>query len=138
MASVWHGPFLMYKGSAALVAVVVVRILVAIEPQMYGEVLAFHIRQERPLSEVVLASSQTLWTEAERMRPHLIIASEVSPELELKEKSSFFFWVEVRMANGLVATISANGHSDTIEDVSLEDLVAVVDKAEEELAHDEA
>ena len=117
----------------------VLRILVAIEPQMYGEVLAFHFRQERPLSEVVLASSQTLWAEAERVRPHLIIASEVSPELELiKEKSSFFYWVEVRMANGLVATISANGHSDTIEDVSLEELVAVVDKAEEELAHDEA
>ena len=116
----------------------VVRILVAIEPQMYGEVLAFHFRQERPLSEVVLASSQTLWAEAEHMRPHLIIASEVSPELDLKEKSSFFFWVEVRMVDGLVATISANGHSDTIEDVSLEDLVAVVDKAEEELAHDEA
>ena len=119
---------------AALV-VAVVRILVAIEPQMYGEVLAFHFRQERPLSEVVLASSQTLWAEAERTRPHLIIASEVSPEL-IKEKS-FFFWVEVRMADGLVANISANGHSDTIEDVSLQELVAVVDKAEEELAHDE-
>jgi hypothetical protein len=121
---------------AALV-VAVVRILVAIEPQMYGEVLAFHFRQERPLSEVVLASSQTLWAEAERMRPHLIIANEVSPELELKEKSSFY-WVEVRMVDGLVVNISANGHSDTVEDVSLEDLVAVVDKAEEELAHDEA
>jgi len=119
---------------AALVAVV--RILVAIEPQMYGEVLAFHFRQERPLSEVVLASSQSLWAEAERMRPHLIIANEVSPEL-IKEKSSFF-WVEVRMVDGLVANVSANGHSDTIEDVSLEELVAVVDKAEEELAHDEA
>jgi len=46
--------------------------------------------------------------------------------------------VEVRMVDGLVANISANGHSDTIEDVSLQDLVAVVDKAEEELAHDEA
>ena len=113
----------------------VVRILVAIEPQMYGEVLAFHIRQERPLSEVVLASSQTLWAEAERTRPHLIIANAVSPER--KEKSSFF-WVQVSMVDGLVANISANGHSDTIEDVSLEDLVAVVDKAEEELAHDEA
>src|SRR5215212_10113378 len=110
---------------AALV-VAVVRILVAIEPQMYGEVLAFHFRQERPLSEVVLASSQTLWAEAERVRPHLIIANEVSPELELKEKSSFY-WVEVRTVDGLVATISANGHSDTIEDVSLEELVAVVE-----------
>jgi|SRR5215212_9564384 hypothetical protein len=109
---------------AAFVAVV--RILVAIEPQMYREVLAFHFRQERPLSEVVLASSQTLWAEAERVRPHLIIANEVSPELELKEKSSFY-WVEVRTVDGLVATISANGHSDTIEDVSLEELVAVVE-----------
>ena len=114
----------------------VVRILVAIEPQMYGEVLAFHFRQERPLSEVVLASSQTLWAETERMRPHLIIANAVSPDFERKDKRSFF-WVEVRMVDGLVATISANGHSDTIEDVALQDLVAVVDKAEEELAHDE-
>ena len=115
----------------------VVRILVAIEPQMYGEVLAFHFRQERPLSEVVLASSQTLHAEAELMRPHLIIANAVSPELELKEKRSYFL-VQVSMVDGLVATISANGHSDTIQDVSLEELVAVVDKAEEELAHDEA
>ncbi len=114
---------------------VVVRILVAIEPQMYGEVLAFHFHQERPLSEVVLASSRTLWAEAERVRPHLIIANEVPSEL--KDKSSFF-WVEVRMVDGLVADISVNGHSTTIQEVSLQDLVAVVDKAEEELAHDEA
>jgi len=132
----WHGPCSCTEIREAALVVAVVRILVAIEPQMYGEVLAFHIRQERPLSEVVFASSQTLWAEAERMRPHLIIASAVSPEL-IKEKRSFF-WVEVRMADGLVANISADGHSDTIEDVSLEDLVAVVDKAEEELAHDEA
>jgi hypothetical protein len=122
------------RREAALVAVV--RILVAIEPQMYGEVLAFHIRQERPLSEVVLASSQTLWAEAERTRPHLIIANAVSPEL--KEKRSFFFLVQVSMVDGLVANITDNGHSTTIQDVSLEDLVAVVDKAEEELTPDEA
>jgi hypothetical protein len=36
-----------------------------------------------------------------------------------------------------VATISANGYSTTIHDVSLQDMVAAADKAEEELAHDE-
>ena len=106
----------------------VVRILIAIEPQMYGEVLAFHIRQERPLSEVTRASSQTLNAEAQRTRPHLIIANEVPPEL--KEEGGFF-WVEVHMEDELVASVSANGYSTTIQDVSLQELLAAVDKAEE-------
>lgn len=109
-----------------------VRVLVALEPQMYREVLVFHIRKERPHSEVVLASPQTLQAEAECMRPHLIIANEVPPLLR-----EMGFWVEVQANQGLVANISADGFSTTIHDVSLEELVAVVDKAEEELAHAE-
>jgi hypothetical protein len=104
--------------------------LVAIEPQMYREVLAFHLRQQRPQAEVVLASAQSLLAEAERVRPHLIFANEVPPKL--KEMG---FWVEVRADDGLVATISANGYSDTIHDVSLQDLLTVVDKTLEEFAH---
>jgi hypothetical protein len=115
---------------------VVVCILVAIEPQMYREVLASHFHQERPLSEVVLASSQALQSEAERTKPHLIFATEIPPEL--KEEGSSFFWVELRASDVLVATISADGYSDTVRDVSLQDLIAVVDKAEEELAQNEA
>jgi hypothetical protein len=103
---------------------------------MYGEVLGFHIRHQRPLSEVVLASAQTLHAEAERTRPHLIVANEVPSHL--KEQMGVFFWVELSTDDGLVASISANGHSTTIHDVSLQDFLAVVDKAEEELAHDEA
>jgi hypothetical protein len=125
---------LIYRRSAALMTAVV-RVLVAIDPQMYREVLAFQLRQERPRSEVFLASPQTLRAEAERGRPHLIIASEVTPEL--KEMGSF--WVEVISADdGLVANISADGYSDTIYDVSLPDLLTAVDKAEEELAYDES
>ena len=107
-----------------------VRVLVAIEPLMYREVLAFHFRQQRPQSEVVLLSPQTLEAEAKRMRPHLIVANEVPPMLK-----EMCFWVEVSTDDGLIADISADGYSTTIHDVSLEDLVAVVDKAEEELAH---
>jgi len=122
-----------HRREAALVAVV--RILVAIEPHMYREVLVFHFRQERPLSEVTLASPQTLWAEALRTRPHLIIANEVPPEL--KEQIGVFFWVELSTDDVLVASISADGYSTTIHDVSLQDLLAAVDKAEEELAHDQ-
>jgi hypothetical protein len=109
--------------------------LVAIEPYMYREVIASYFRQERPLSEVVLASSQALQAEAERTKPHLIVANEVPPEL--KEEGSSF-WVELRASDVLVATISADGYSDTVRDVSLEALIAVVDRAEEELAQNEA
>jgi hypothetical protein len=121
----------MYRREAALMvaAVVVVRILVAIEPLMFREVIAHLFRQEHPRSEVVLASKQTLRAEAERIKPHLIVANEVPPEL--KERG---FWVEMPTSEVPVATISADGYSGTIHDVSLEDLLAVVDRAEEELA----
>ena len=69
-------------------AAAVLRILVAIEPQMYRQVLAFHFRQERPQADVVLASLQTLHDEARRTRPHLIFANEVP--LEFKEKKGVF------------------------------------------------
>jgi hypothetical protein len=82
----------------------------------------------------VLSSSQALQAEAERTNPHLIVANEVPPEL--KEEGSSF-WVELRASDVLVATISADGYSDTVRDVSLQDLIAVVDKAEEELAQNE-
>jgi hypothetical protein len=112
-----------------------IRIVVAIEPQMYREVLAFHIRKERPAVEVVLASPQSLRGEVEQARPHLIFAAEVPSEL--KEMDALF-WVELSPEDGLVATIRVNGYSDTIHDVSLQDLLAVVDKTQEELlAHDD-
>jgi len=101
---------------------------------MYSEVLVFHIREVRPEADVILASLQTLQREAEQASPHLVIATEVP--LELKEMEALF-WVELSTDNSLVAEIG-DGYSETIHDVSLEDLVAVLDKAEEELAHDGA
>jgi hypothetical protein len=106
-------------------------VIVAIEPQMYQEVLAFEIRKQRPQSEVILISPQTLEDEAKRMKPHLIIANEVP--LELKEKS---FWMELSVEDGLDAIIRADGYSTTIHDITIEDLLGVVDKAEEELVNE--
>ena len=57
-----------------------VRVLVAIEPFMYGEVVAFSLRKERPRAEVtLLASSENLATEVERTKPHLVVANRVPP-----------------------------------------------------------
>ena len=104
------------------------RILVSIEPRMYCEVLAFYFSKQHPQAEVVLASPQTLRDKAKHTRPHLIVANMV--QSELKEK---LYWVEIHNDETLSATISADGYSDVINEVSMEDLLVAVEKAEEDL-----
>jgi hypothetical protein len=104
------------------------RILVSIEPRMYCEVLAFYFSKQHPQAEVVLASPQTLRDKAKHTRPHLIVANMVPSELK-----EMCYWVEVRADETLSATINADGYSDVIQDASLEDLLAAVEKAEEDL-----
>ena len=93
----------------------VIRVLVAIEPSMYREVLAFYLRRQRPQAEVFLASpaEATLLAEAERTEAQLVFANEVPPQL--KERG--IFWVEVHVDETLNAVIGANGYPDTIRDV---------------------
>ncbi len=56
----------------------VVRVLVAIDPFMYGQVLAFCLSKERPRAEVsLLSSAEDLAAELERARPHLVVANRV-------------------------------------------------------------
>ena len=111
-----------------------VRVLVAIEPFMYGEVVAFSLRKERPRAEVAfLAPSEDLAAEAERTRPHLVVANRVPPAAK-----SSSFWVEVSASCGptrLGAEISTDGYSRSVGDVlRIADVLAARDRAEEELA----
>ena len=109
-----------------------VRVLVAIDPFMYGEVLAFSLGKARPRAEVeLLALGGDLAAEAERTMPHLVVANLVPPAA--KEAS---FWVEVTALRGptrLGAEIGANGYSRSVADVRIADVLAALDLAEEEL-----
>jgi hypothetical protein len=113
----------------------VVRVLVALDPFMYGEVLAFSLRKGRPRAEVSLLSSSEehlLAAELERARPHLVVANRVPPAA----KARSFFWVEVDALRGptsLDAEISADGYSGSVADVRVEHVLAALDRAEEEL-----
>src|SRR5918993_4669272 len=73
-----------------------VRVLVAIDPFMYGEVLAFSLSKRRPRAEVtLLASSEDLAAEAQRARPHLVVADRVPPAAKARS-----LWVEVAVLRG--------------------------------------
>lgn len=109
------------------------RVLVALEPYMYGETLAFSLKKERPDAEVILLNpSGDLTAEVKRARPHLVVSDRV-PE-EAKASS---FWVEVTAGLGstrLDAEVSADGYSTSVADVRVEHVVAALDRAGEELA----
>jgi len=108
------------------------KVLVAIEPLMYQEVMASYLRHHRPQVEVILASEETLEAEVERVRPLLIIANE--PSATAKEAETF--WVGIRIGEQRIdADISIDGYTATVKNVSPQDLLAAVDRAAEELVH---
>ena len=111
------------------------RVLLAIGPRMYAEVLAFSFSQRRPRAEVsLLDPSGDLEEEVRRLRPHLIVANRVPPEA--REGA---FWVEVAEPVGgegpktLGAEIAADGYSRSVGDVRTEHVLAALDRAEEQL-----
>ena len=84
------------------------RVLIAIEPRMYAEVLAFSISRQRPHAEVsVLGPSEDLEDVALRLRPHLVVANRVP-----KAVGEDAFWVEVhgpRKGYGVLGTSPLGG-----------------------------
>ena len=106
------------------------KVLLAIEPLMYREVMASYLRHHRPQAEVILASGETLEAELERERPLLIIANEPS----VPAKAAEAFWVGIRIGEQRIdADISIDGYTATVQNVSPQDLLAAVDRAAEEL-----
>jgi hypothetical protein len=111
------------------------RVLIAIEPRMYAEVLAFNIGQHRPLAEVsVLGPSEGLEDAVLGVRPHLVVANRVRGTV--REKT---FWVKLdepradKVLERLGADISADGYSRSVEDVRTAHVLAALDRAEKEL-----
>jgi hypothetical protein len=114
------------------------RVLIAIKPWMYAEVLAFSIGQHRPHAEVSLLSpSEELEDAVQRLRPHLVVANSSSVPQAAKEDASFFL-VEMDQARGddgakrLGARIEADGYSKDVADVSTAHVVEALDRAEVE------
>ena len=116
------------------------RVLIALRPSMYAEVLAFSVGRERPRAEVSMLdpSSEGLEEEALRLLPHLVVANR-GPKTA-GEGWPYFFWVEVDEPHAgegtkkrLGARISADGYSQSVEEVRIEHVLLALDRAEEEL-----
>ena len=60
-----------------------VRVVIAVEPRMYREALAFSLTRNRPRAEVLLVDPpEDLAAEVERTGAHLVVANQVPSEVK--------------------------------------------------------
>ena len=111
------------------------RILVAVKPRVYREVLALSLHQHRPDVEVLISPPETLDGEVGRFKPHLVVCSEgAMPDIP----PSILCRVEVMFSNGLDARIGLDGRVAEAKDVGIEDLLALVDRTEKMIREEAA
>jgi len=105
-----------------------VRILVTVKPQMYRETLALALHEHRPGDEVVLAAAGALGGEVRSFGPHLLVRNDddgATPEA----LETVACRIDVLLSDGMGARINLDGRVWKVEDMSVEDLLAVVDEA---------
>ena len=75
-----------------------------------------------------MVSREASADEAERFRPHLLVRNS-NDGFGQQALAGVPFWVEVRYSDGMDARIGADGEVSEVDDVSMEDLLRVVDEA---------
>ena len=113
-----------------------VRIMVAVNPRIYREVLALSLHQHRPNAEVLLCPPEVLDQETERFEPHLVVLDDndgAAPNM----LSGILYRVEILRGASMDARISVDGHAREVKDIYTEDLLAVVDEAEKMIPEEE-
>jgi hypothetical protein len=107
-----------------------VRVLVTVEPRMYREAIALAVHRHRPEAEVMLVPENILDGQAESFGPHVLVRNDSDGVVPEGLLDSVVCRVEVLFTDGMAARVSVGASSYTIEDVSMEDLLGLVDEAE--------
>lgn len=104
------------------------RVLITVKPRMYREAIALSIYRHRPDAEVMLASPGSLDEEMRRFRPHLLVRNDTD-EVTQDALAGAAHQVEVLYNDGLDAEVSVDGRTRTVRDMSIDDLLRVIDEA---------
>ena len=105
------------------------RILVTITPRMYREVLALCIHRRRPDFEVLLASPESLDGEAERFEPHVLVQDADEAGCLLRWPDDVLCRIRLLKTERIEATVELDGTTSEVSDVSLEELLGVLEEA---------
>lgn len=109
------------------------RILVSVKPKMYREAISLALHIHRPHTEVMLTSPESLDGRVEDFSPHLFVRTDaegVAPEAP--ERVACL--IEILYSNGMGARIIMDGRRWEIADMSIEELLQIVDEVEGSIA----
>lgn len=101
-------------------------VVFAIEPRSYRQVMGEALRSMRPHLEVVVLEPGTLEAAVARLDPDLVFANRPA-----SSPSDGPAWVEFRPYEQPPARVRLAGRRWELEEVGLEDLLSLVDRAEE-------
>ena len=93
---------------------------------MYGEVLAYALAKNRPSAEVVRVDPEGLAGDLGGFVPRLVVFNEATDQVTTLAAS----WVALSYPKAIEANVCLGGRLSTIEDVRVEDVLAVMDEAE--------
>ena len=110
----------------------IVRVLVANSPLMYRESLAHSILRERPGFEVLIADPVDLDGNVGRIAPHVLVRDDDG--VQTGAPDGVICCVGVMIDDRLNARIAVGGKISELHDVSLDELLAVLDKVQGRLA----
>jgi hypothetical protein len=108
-----------------------VRVLVTVEPRMYREAIAFAVQRHRPEAEVMLVPEEVMDGQVKEFAPHVLVRNDFDRAVPEELLGSVVCRMEVLYTDGMAARVSVGGNSFRIEDATMEDLLSLVDEAEE-------
>ena len=105
--------------------------MVTVQPQMYREALALSLHRHRPDAEVLMDPLESPDGELESFGPHLLVRNDTDgTDLLSLVGEEVLCWVEILYSDGMDARINLDGKVWQIEDISMNDLLTLVDKVE--------
>lgn len=99
-------------------------VLVANELRSYREAISHVLVNLRPNVEVFTTEQEDLDQEVQRLHPDFVVCSQSTPRVE----SQVSVWVELYRDCGTCSKVSVRGETETVEDIQLTDLLALLDQ----------
>jgi hypothetical protein len=108
-----------------------VRVLITVEPRIYREAIALAVQRYRPDAEVLLVPEGLMDGQVEGFAPHVLVRDDGGAAFPGELLESVVCRVEVLYTDHMATRVSVGDRSYTIEDARMDDLLALVDEAEE-------
>jgi hypothetical protein len=102
---------------------------------MYREALALSVQKHRPDLEVRIAPPEEAGPEVRSFDPHLLVRHD-NDGLDPEDLENILCWIEIIYSDHMDARISVAGQVVKVGNISMDDLLAVVDEATEQVSED--